>query len=349
MTEATTDRGMNVPDVRSLGRVTRSVLGYALATAFMFISPLVLFVPAALINCVLRNGRKAGVIALLLASTLLAVVSLGSDPSQAPRLGSGEAANVLSLIFAIGVPTLLLITLVRRGTPFGQVVLAGTGASAAGLVLIELVMRATAGYSPYQALVGNFRANSLAMLEIYRKNQFPEDALRTMKAFSEKMAAGYMPAMLLVPTVLMFVLSLVMLSRLPAWRQFVLSRQDADSAPLRTGPYLFRNLALPDWVLVAFLAGGLSPLLSGVAQKVGGNILAVVGFLYLLQGLAVFRSLLVTIGAGFAGVLIAYTTLALLTMSGIAPLLLAIAGLFDSFFDFRHFKRKDDSNESHID
>jgi hypothetical protein len=163
------------------------------------------------------------------------------------------------------------------------------------------------------------------------------------------MAAGYVPAMLLIPTVMMFVLSLVMLSRLPAWRDYVLSRQDAESERLRSSPYLFRNLTLPDWLIVAFLIGGLSPLLTGVAQRAGGNLLAVVGFLYLLQGLAVFRSMLVTIGAGFIGVMIAYTTLALLTLSGIAPLLLAIAGLFDSFFDFRHFKRKDDSNESHID
>ena len=39
-----------------------------------------------------------------------------------------------------------------------------------------------------------------------------------------------------------------------------------------------------------------------------------------------------------------------LTYREIAPLLLSMAGLFDSFFDFRHFmKRKDDSDESHSD
>jgi hypothetical protein len=31
----------------------------------------------------------------------------------------------------------------------------------------------------------------------------------------------------------------------------------------------------------------------------------------------------------------------------VGPVLLAIAGLFDSFFDFRHFNRKDSSDESH--
>jgi Predicted membrane protein (DUF2232) len=355
MTEATTDRGMIVPDVRSLARVTRSVVGYALVTVFMIISPLVIrvplvfFVPAALISCTLRNGRKATVIAVLLASALLAAVSLGVGPAQASGLGAWEMTNFLWLLFTIGIPSLIISTLVRKGVPFGPVVLAGTGASAAGLILVELLMRAVAGFSPYQALVATFRESATVVFAKYREMQVPEETIHTMRTLWDKMAAGYMPAMLLVPTVMMFVLSLVMLSRLPAWRDHVLSRQDAESERLRSGPYLFRNLTLPDWLIVAFLAGGVSPLLTGVAQKAGGNLLAVVGFLYLLQGLAVFRSMLVTIGAGFVGVMIAYTTLALLTLSGIAPLLLAIAGLFDSFFDFRHFKRKDDSNESHID
>ena len=40
----------------------------------------------------------------------------------------------------------------------------------------------------------------------------------------------------------------------------------------------------------------------------------------------------------------------LLTLTGVGPLLLGLAGLFDPFFDFRHFKkRKDDSHESHSD
>ena len=70
-------------------------------------------------------------------------------------------------------------------------------------------------------------------------------------------------------------------------------------------------------------------------------------FLYLLQGLAIFRALLVAVGAGFGGVMFGYLLLGLLTITGIAPFLLSIAGLFDSFFDFRHFRRKDHSDESH--
>ena len=82
-------------------------------------------------------------------------------------------------------------------------------------------------------------------------------------------------------------------------------------------------------------------------QQVGANILAVVTFLYLLQGLVIFRSFIAATGAGFAGTLFAWGLLVVLTMTGIGPLLLSIAGLFDSFFDFRHFNRKDHPDESH--
>ncbi len=332
---------------RSFGRTVRSVVGYALSTALMFISPLILFVPAALLNCILRNGRRGAWLALGGAAALLAALSIGSATPH--LLAPAEAANILALLLAVGMPTLVISSMVRHGVPFGAVLLTGTGASASGLLLTELIMRTASNYSPYLAMSQNFRDNSAIWLEAYRKAQVPPDALRLMKSWSDGMATAYLPTLLLVTAVLMFVLSLTMLTRLPAWREHVLSRPPVELARLAAGPYLFRNLALPEWLLLAFVVGGLSPLATGVLQKIGGNILAVVGFLYLLQGLAVFRSLLLTIGAGVGGVLLAWMTLGLLTLSGIAPLLLSIAGLFDSFFDFRHFKRKDDSHESHID
>ena len=116
------------------------------------------------------------------------------------------------------------------------------------------------------------------------------------------------------------------------------------------GAYLFRNFSLPDWLLFAFVLGGLTPLASGMLQKIAANTLAVVAFLYILQGLAIFRFLLVAMGAGFAGTMLGWLLLAFLTITGVGPLLLGVAGLFDPFFDFRHFKkRKDDSHESHSD
>ena len=347
MTEAINDRSAALPPpVRSNGRTALSVAAYAVSTAFMFISPMVPFVPAALLNCAFRNGRRAAWIALLGAASILLAAS---RISQNPQAAAGETANVLAFVLAVGAPTLLIFSMVREGRSFGKVLLTGVGSSGIGLVSTEAIMRLTAAYSPYQALVANFRESSRTWLAIYRSAQVPEDALKMMKQWSDVMAARFVPSLLLAPAALMFVLSLVMLSRLPAWRDFVASRNALDFTRLASGPYLFRNLALPEWLLFAFVVGGISPLLTGVMQTIGGNVLAVVGFLYVLQGLAVFRSVLFTIGAGFGGVMIAYFTLAMLTISGISPLILGIAGLFDSFFDFRHFNRKDDSHESHID
>lgn len=347
MTEAINDRSAALPPpVRSNGRTALSVAAYALSTAFMFISPLVPFVPAALLNCAFRNGRRAAWIALLGAASILVAAS---RISQNPQAAAGETANILAFVLAVGTPTLLIFSMVREGRSFGRVLVTGVATSGIGLVATEAIMRLSAAYSPYQALVANFRENSRAWLGAYRSAKVPEDALLMMKRWSEVMAARFIPSLLLAPAALMFVLSLVMLSRLPAWREFVASRNPLDFTRLASGPYLFRNLALPEWLLFAFVAGGISPLLSGVMQTIGENVLAVVGFLYFLQGLAVFRSVLFTIGAKFFGVMIAYLTLAMLTISGIGPLILGIAGLFDSFFDFRHFNRKDDSHESHID
>jgi len=56
-------------------------------------------------------------------------------------------------------------------------------------------------------------------------------------------------------------------------------------------------------------------------------------------------------GAGPGATLIAWGLLFLFTfIGGMSLLLLGLTGLFDPFFDFRHFKkRKDDSHESHSD
>ena len=143
---------------------------------------------------------------------------------------------------------------------------------------------------------------------------------------------------------IVFALSLVLFGRLKSWRAILERRQGVTSSP-----YLFRNLSLPEWLLFAFVVAGVTPLATGMPQRVGANLLAIVAFLYLLQGLAIFRSFLAAAGAGFSGVFFAYLLLGVLTITGIGPLVLSIAGLFDSFFDFRKFNRKDHSDESHSD
>jgi hypothetical protein len=59
------------------------------------------------------------------------------------------------------------------------------------------------------------------------------------------------------------------------------------------------------------------------------------------------RWFITAVGVSFLGAFIVYGILLLLTP--ISELLLSIAGLFDSFFDYRHFNRKDSTHEGHSD
>jgi len=217
--------------------------------------------------------------------------------------------------------------------------------SIAGLAVTELGSRELLSFSPYAAQVAQAEKTSAEFVKAYQAKGMPAD----MVSLAERWI-GYstfvLPGVILINISLVFLLSLLMLGRLKAWRE--LAAQRAGSEAL--GAYLFRNFSLPDWLLFAFVLGGLTPLAHGMLQKVAANVLAVVAFLYILQGLAIFRFVLVAMNAGLAGTMLGWVLLGFLTITGVGPLLLGVAGLFDPFFDFRHFKkRKDDSNESHSD
>jgi hypothetical protein len=323
----------------------RQLAGYSLMTAVMFVTPLFVFLPAALFHAGVRYGRRIAWSALPIGAFLAALLAIpaahtaGTTPSEANM----SFAYLLALVLGIGLPSLLVMPLVQRGDSFGRVLMVAVLFSMAGLALTQLVMMNATGFSPYADQIASAKVTSAKFITAYQQAGIPADAVRFLQKW---MAIGVycLPAFLLMDVALVFVLSLVMLGRLRAWRDFVEQRQKTFASP-----YLFRNLALPEWLLFGFVLGGLSPLASGLPQRVGANVLAIVVFLYLLQGLAIFRAVLAAAGAGFGGVMFAYFLLALLTLTGIGPLLLSIAGLFDSFFDFRHFNRKDRSDESHLD
>jgi hypothetical protein len=197
-------------------------------------------------------------------------------------------------------------------------------------------MRELMNYSPYSMIVGNLKVMAQVIADAYRKQGLPAETIRGMEAITGAVTSSYVPALLGCITTTMFALSMIMVPRLPAGKA--------------TGTtYLLRNLSLPDWLLFAFIAGGLSPLATGMLRTAGLNLLIIVGFLYLLQGLAVIRSVLLKLGFGPLGTMVAYLLLALLMVYGVAPVALAIVGLFDSFFDFRKLHRKDTSDESDSD
>lgn len=318
---------------RETARMIRSIGMHALAAALMFVSPFSLFVPAAFISAGLRNGRRGAWGAVGVASALLALFIALTASSEAPAAG---VATIVRLVLEVGAPAVIATFLIRRATPGGQVLMAMTGASIGGFAVGEVAMRALFSYSPYEAIVESFRTVSQATIDIYRTAGWPEDGLAAMAKFSTAVADGYVPALLLSITVVMFAVSLVTIPRLPAGRA--------------TGEgYLFRNLVLPDGLLIAFVLAGLSPLASGALRLAGLNLLVVVGLLYTMQGLAVFRMVVLRSRLKLFGSLLVWTVVFITAIYGIGVATLFLIGLFDSFFDFRQLKRKDHPDESNTD
>ena len=317
---------------RSLGRIARSVAGYGLLTGLMLVTQLFVFIPAALFQCAVRNGRRAAWIAFAFAVALAALYTVqatrlpGTTPDDVRVLYCG----VVGLILGIALPALAALPLVERGEPFGRVLMLATVISAAGLLITEAGFRAVAGFSPHAVQLAHMRT-------MYEQQNLPAAYIEAMRK-SVELLSTILPAVTLIFVIIAFVLSLVMFSRL-----------DYRSGGGRSRVYLFRNFSLPDWVLFAFIVGGTMPLWSGLARTITANVLAVVVFLYFLQGLAIFRSMLASLGVSFFGTLIGFVIIGILTLASVALLPLSIAGLFDSFFDFRHFRRKDDSHEGHSD
>ena len=329
---------------RSPGRQLRSVAVYSLLAAAMILTPAMLvFVPAVLFHCAIRNGKVGAWTAASIAIAIgAAYVIAVPGPANLRNMAWSSLAGVsLSVVL----PSLLVLPLVERAEKFGRVLVALLMSSAVGLALTELGSRAILAFSPFVAQVAEVQRSNAQFVQFYRTNGVTPENLRMIERWASYNTV-VLPAFLLIMLTFVFILSLLMLGRLKAWRELAAARGDNEAF----GAYLFRNLSLPDWVLFAFIIGGLTPLASGMLQTITVNTLAVVAFLYMLQGLAIFRFLLVAMGASLSGMVLGWLLLVFLTLTGVGPFLLALAGLFDPFFDFRHFKkRKDDSHESHSD
>ena len=333
---------ISVP-VRPFARIARSVAGYGVATALMLVSPAVVFAPASVFHCAMRNGRRAAWAAALLG------VALAGFAHVITIAGGGEVkagyTSFLAIALSIALPSMMAVPLVDRREKFGTVLAFALVCSFVGLSLTELIMHSV-DYSPYAVQVAETTKLVNSMVSDRARAAATESAIARAGLWITGHLPVVVPAMLLVNIALVFILSLMMYGRLSAWGAFAATRV-ADSETRRT--YLFRNLALPEWMLFLFIAGGATPLLSGALQIVAANLLAIMIGLYILQGLAVFRSMLVRGGAGLSSATLGFVLLFLLCVFGIGLLLLAGVGLFDSFLDFRHLNRKDDSHESHTD
>jgi hypothetical protein len=326
---------MLLPDPRPAGSVARSSVAHALAAAILWLMPLlVIFVPAALISSGLRNGWKGFVGSTAGAAALLSLVLVAASPSERFTYGS----QIALLVTEVGLGAAAATLLIRRGKSSGSVLLAGLVGSTAGFLLTEAAIRSAVGKSVYGTVLEEFRTNAVRMVEAWRVRGATQDVLTAMQTASETLAASFVPSILMIGMIVSFAVSLVLIPRLPVG--IIAGVGDT----LR-----FRALRLPDWLLVGFVIGGLSPLATGIVREIGLNVLVVVVFLYILQGLAIYRAMLARLQFGFFGMAFAFLLLLFLTQFFVAPVMLFLAGLFDPFFDFRKLHRKDESNESNSD
>ncbi|HKS25875.1 MAG TPA: DUF2232 domain-containing protein [Thermoanaerobaculia bacterium] len=318
----------------------RSFVIHAALAAITLVTPFAVLLPAVLLHCGIRLGRRAAWLALATGVAFAALVTAFQVTIE--PLPRSEYSYLAAMILGLALPALAVLPMVERGEAFGRVLLVAIVVAVGGLLLTEVGSRTLLSFSPYTEQIDGAKKSGASFADFYAKMGMPSTAIKKWT----DVAVFCTPGFLVIDITLFLLLSVLVFGRLRGWRAAV----EGTDLSLAT-PYLFRNLAFPDWLLFAFIVGGVSPLMKGAVQHVGANILTVVVFLYLVQGLAIFRSLLVTFGAGLGASLLAYAMLGVLTVvGGIAPLMLSMAGLFDSFFDFRHFmKRKDDSDESHSD
>lgn len=311
----------------------RSMGLHALAAAVMYVTPLLLFVPAAFISAGIRFGVRGLVTAI--GGAMLVLVALASFMGGL-GISPAEASGVARLFATVGLPACLATFMIGRRAGIGSILVAAVITSAAGYGAVELLMRSTADYSPYGAIQQAFDNAGGPTIELYREMGMSGEALDAVERFSAVIVSTFIPSLLLIITGTMFLFSIVMITRLP-W-----SHRGAPEL-------LMRGFRVPEWVLFGFVLGGISPLLSGMPRMVGLNLLAVVLFLFTVQGLGVFRGLTLRLQLGSLGMIVAWAMLAFLTFNGVGLFLLFLAGLFDPFFDFRNFRQKGENDEGNTD
>ena len=79
----------------------RSIGLHALAAAVMYVSPLLLFVPAALISAGLRHGRKGTLGAVFGSAAILLLVA---TIFGAPGVSNQDFAGILRMVLTVGLP-----------------------------------------------------------------------------------------------------------------------------------------------------------------------------------------------------------------------------------------------------
>src|SRR5262245_25451030 len=98
--------------MRSAGKRLLSTAAYiVLAVALLIITPLALFLPATLLHCGIRNGRRAawGVLLVAAGVVFLITVPLAQSAQTPAQLANDTLTSLLGLVLAVGLPSVLAL------------------------------------------------------------------------------------------------------------------------------------------------------------------------------------------------------------------------------------------------
>src|SRR5258706_5389504 len=190
------DEPVAIP-ARSFGKQVRSMAGYTLVTALMFVSPLFVFIPASLLHCGIRMGRRAAWLLLVLSTAAAALLIYPAAASSTAAEASASYGFLLGLFLAVAVPGLAVLPMVERGEKFGRVLLYALVMSIVGLAVTELTMRVFANFSPYAAQVTEARQTAAKLVAGYAKAGFPADAVAFLRKWLD-IVSYCLPAFLLI-------------------------------------------------------------------------------------------------------------------------------------------------------
>lgn len=309
----------------------RSTALHAVLAGVMYVSPLLLFVPAAYVSAGLRHGWRglAGALSgsLLIVIAILAV--LGGSSSE-------RIALCARLVAEVGVPSMVAWWLLARRASFGSVLLWSVITAAAGLAVVESGMNLVTGYSPVGAVIEDFRTMTASSIDVYREQGWQPSVLRTMESSADTVATRFIPTLLVAVQAIAVILSLGMLVRLPVGAALGVE-------------YRFRMLALPEWSPALFAVSALLALAPEPFSTGGWAALVVIALLFTMQGAAVCRWYVARLGLGALATALVFGLLIFLAINGVGLMVLFLLGLFDPFFDFRNLNRKEVIDESHPD
>jgi uncharacterized protein YybS (DUF2232 family) len=290
------------------------LVGAGFASALLFgvggflplLAPLALVSPVPLAVQRLQGGFASAVLAAALAASLVAATNV-------------PAAAVVYLLFAL--PALLIAEAMARG----RGLLRGCAWAFFALATFVVLCLVTAPQGIAESMLTAYDSGNAAFLEQLRQGAMPKDALAEWQDYvrqgREVLAVVY-PAFLVISAAVLVVLNAAFL------RLYLLRR---DPGWLEDGE--FERVRFPLPLVMAFVLAGAAVALP-VMRPAAYNVLLVVGFFFLLQGLAV---------VGFyarrlaAPPLVRALALVLVLVNPWAPQMLALLGLFDNWFDFRHW------------